>query len=179
MGTPGDSPGSESSPPAVARDGSLRRDKNKVRVQWQILQTIQGIQELDKVSLLPPWRSMSFVSSLGEGAMWMCCLLSFWFVLWVVPLCGFTLHLWAALSELYKHQSLETIHMPNAGVADCWRMFVHFILWVLLLWRFFFVCLLVLFFNGSWFYHELWVNFTFIWWNRVSVWFAPYFSPGQ
>lgn len=28
----------------------------------------------------------------------------------------------------------------NAGVADCWRMFVHLMLWVLLLWRVF-VCL--------------------------------------
>lgn len=51
MGTPGDSPGSESSPPAVARGGCLRKDKNQVRVQRQILQTVQGIHELDVFAL--------------------------------------------------------------------------------------------------------------------------------
>lgn len=114
----------------------------------------------------------------GEGATWMCCQSCLWFVLWVVPLCGFTLHLWAALSEMYKHQSLETIHMPllagqTAGEHLCTSCCAFYYCGG------FIVCLLVLFFNGSWFYHELWANIRFMWQNRASVWLAPYFPPDR
>lgn len=177
MGTPGDSPGSESSPPAVARDGCLRRDKNQVCVQRQFLQPVQGIHELDKVSLFSPWCSISFGSFLGEEALWMCCLSCLWFVLWVAPLCGFTLHLWVALAERYNHQSLDAIHMPVL-VWLCENICALNVVGFIVVGEGV-VCLLVSFFNGSWFYHELRASFRFMRWNRASVWFALYFPPDR
>lgn len=148
----GDSPGSVSSPSAIARGRCLRRSKNKVHMQWCFLQPIQEIHELDKVSLFTAifgWFLWTFpVSSWTCINFWQCttscgkelCRCTACCAKDHVPLlcsvCGSVLWLRSARLSCISREGQTSVlgNPPRASpdVVDYWRMFVHLVLWCLL-----------------------------------------------
>lgn len=101
----------------------------------------------------------------------MCCLSCLWFVLGVVPLCGFTLQQRGTSIGPWRSSTCQSCGRLLGNV--CALHVVGFIVGGVF-------CLFACFvFIGSWFYHELWANFRFMEWDRASAWFASHFPPDR